>query len=250
MTNPVGYLIKRKDGLEGVRGTFYDYVLAENGVFIETEGPLLAARVPVAPGKIRGLASLKPLVVLRYGAIPHHIFELALNTMMTDTSKEKYVAIIWDDGYHIQVPQQAANRKELIDGADEGHGSGAGVSYLNPDKVILDLHSHGRMTAWFSSTDNMDDLGLKLYGVVGKLKELPQLQLRVGVYGYFHPLQWTDVFDGSPEGLVDEGFDEPTEEEINMSLDGAPFINECMSRATLRRRPRLLRRFSPFFRGH
>ncbi len=54
--NPVGYLIKRKDGLYGERGLYYDYILAENGVWIEAEGNLLAARVPVVHGQIRGSA--------------------------------------------------------------------------------------------------------------------------------------------------------------------------------------------------
>ena len=61
--NPVGYLIKRPDGLEGERGVYYDYVLASNGIFIEAEGKLIAARVPVAECEVRGLAPLEPKVV-------------------------------------------------------------------------------------------------------------------------------------------------------------------------------------------
>ncbi|KKK84126.1 hypothetical protein LCGC14_2786470, partial [marine sediment metagenome] len=45
---PVGYLINEKSGLRGERGEYYDYVVAGNGVFIEAEGDLMAARIPIS----------------------------------------------------------------------------------------------------------------------------------------------------------------------------------------------------------
>ena len=204
MIRPVGYLIKTKEGLEGVRGTFYDYTLAENGVFIEAEGPLLAARVPVVHGQIRGLGPLEPKVVLRYGLIPQYMFDLALSAMLADVKLERYLAVVWNDGYHLYVPEQAASKEQLLDGIDDGHGSGGGVVYLNPDKVILDLHSHGTMRSFFSPEDNRDEQGLKLYGVIGRLDKTPQVLLRVGVYGYHHIISWSDVFSGTLSGVTEE----------------------------------------------
>jgi len=207
MNSPVGYLIKRKDGLEGVRGTFYDYVLAENGVFIEAEGPLFAARVAVVHGQIRGLEPLEPQLVLRYGRIPQRLFDLAINWMLADISKEHYVGVTWDEGYHIYTPEQ--------------EGTGGRVEYEVGSQVVLDLNSHGAMTPWFSTTDNKDELGLKLYGVVGKLDKEPQVRLRVGVYGSFHPVAWGEVFEGNLFGVQDalEIPLELDEYEINRPLD-------------------------------
>jgi len=207
MNSPVGYLIKRKDGLEGVRGTFYDYVLAENGVFIEAEGPLLAARVPVVHGQVRGLEPLEPKLILRYGLIPQRFFDLAINLMISDVTKEQYTGVSWDDGYHIYTPEQK--------------GTGGGVEYAVGDSIVLDLHSHGMMKAWFSTTDNKDETGLRLYGVVGKLDKEPEVRLRVGVYGSFHPISWGEVFEGSLDGVLD-GLEIPLEldeEEIKRPLD-------------------------------
>jgi len=208
MKNPVGYLIKKKDGLYGDRGMFYDYILAESGVFIEAEGPLLAARVPVAHAEVRGLAPLETKVVLRHGLIPQRIFDLAVNFFLTDTNHERYVAVTWSDGYHIHVPRQASDKEHLVEGADEGHGSGGGVAFLNLDNVILDLHSHGKMRAFFSPADNTDEKGLRLYAVVGKLGDKPQIRLRVGVYGYRTAISWGDVFEGTLLDVDDIG-DEP-----------------------------------------
>lgn len=189
MNRPVGYLVNHSDGLQGVRGTFYDFVVAENGVFIEAEGPLLAARVPVAPGHIRGLAPLEPVVVLRNGRIPQRCFDLALSAFLVDTSRERYVAVTLKDGYHLYVPEQETEA--------------AKVEYQVGDSIALDLHSHGAMTPRFSTTDNRDETGMKLYGVVGKLDGVPVVQLRVGVYGYFQPISWGDVFDGNMIGVQD-----------------------------------------------
>ena len=185
----VGYLAKHPDGLEGERGVYYDYVLASNGLFIEAEGKLMAARVPVAECEVRGLAPLEPTFVLRYGRIPQRFFDLALSAFLADTSKERYVAVTWQDGYRLYVPEQETEE--------------ASVEYQVGDSIALDLHSHGKMAARFSGKDNKDETGMKLYGVVGKLDGSAVIQLRVGVYGYFYPISWGDVFDGYLIGVED-----------------------------------------------
>lgn len=205
--NPVGYLVKHKDGLRGERGQYYDYVLAGNGIFIEAEGNLLAARVPVRLAEIRGLAPLEPKVVLRHGLIPQRFFDLAMSAFLVDKYREMYIAVTWGSpentgGYHLIVPEQAENTEQLAAGG-QGRGCEHGVSYIVPDGGILDLHSHGKMIAEFSGQDDKDETGLKLYGVVGKLDEEPVVQLRVGVYGYFFPVSWGEVFSGCLIGVRD-----------------------------------------------
>jgi PRTRC genetic system protein A len=205
---PVGYLVKYPDRLEGERGIYYDYVLAGNGLFVEAEGPLMAARVPVAECEVRGLGELETQVVLRYGKIPQRHFDLALNWMLTDRYKERFAAIVWDGEYRVIIPRQAAEKEAVAGGGDEGHGATAAVSYLNPDKVVLELHSHAKMRAAFSGIDNTDETGLKVYGVLGKIDVMPQVLLRVGVYGYRDIVPWSDVFEGHLDGVDDVGLEE------------------------------------------
>lgn len=199
MFRPVGYLIRTKAGPQGERGQFYDYVLAGNGVWIEAEGPFFAARVPVAAAEIRGLAPLEPVLVLRHGPIPQYLFDLALGTMMADTSRERYVAVTWNDDYHLHVPEQDADA--------------ASTHYVAVDNTVLDLHSHGTMAARFSTTDDRDELGLKVFGVLGRLADRPELRLRVGVYGYYHPVAWGEVFAGTLDGVNDLLGREPDEDD-------------------------------------
>jgi hypothetical protein len=53
------------------------------------------------------------------------------------------------------------------------------------------------MSAFWSSTDDTDEQGARLYAVIGKLDTTPEIRLRVGVYGYWRLLPVTAVFTGS-----------------------------------------------------
>lgn len=189
MSKPVGYLMNNSTGLSGERGLYYDYIFASNGVFIEAESPLIAARIPVADCDIRGLAPIEPKISLTYGSIPQRFFDLALDLFLSDKETEHYVAIKGEAGYQFFIPVQ-----------DKSAGS---VVYEVGKSVVLEIHSHGHGGAWFSGTDNIDETGLKLYGVVGKLAATPIVKLRIGVYGYFRDLFWNEVFDGSLAGALE-----------------------------------------------
>lgn len=221
---PIGHLVKYKDGLRGSsgkRGVYFDYVLASNGLFIEVEGPLLAARIPVALAEVRGgLATLEPKIVLRHGRIPQRFFDLAMSSFLADKYHERYVAVVWEGEYRIVVPDQAENPDQLAAG-DQGGGCEHGVTYANPANAILDLHSHGRMKSFFSQQDDEDETGLKLYGVVGKLDDEPVVQLRVGVYGYFLRVQWEEIFEGCLIGVKDY-LEQDIEEELCCELSYFP----------------------------
>ena len=73
----VGYLLNTPEGIQGEPGFFYNYIVAENGLFIRAQGPLLTATVPVASARVRGLAPLKKCAELTYGKIPRRIHDVA-----------------------------------------------------------------------------------------------------------------------------------------------------------------------------
>ena len=71
-----------------------------------------------------------------------------------------------------------------------------------PAGVVAEFHSHGSSRAFFSATDDADELGFRIYGVAGRLdRDRPELSLRVGVYGHFAPVDWPQVFDGPHPNL-------------------------------------------------
>lgn len=178
---PVGYLINRDIALEGERGLFYDYIFAGNGVYIQARNNHLEATISVAYGKIRGLAPLEEKMTLLHGKIPWRLYDLAYSTFLVDKTREKYIAVIWDNGYHLREPEQ-----------DRQPGS---VRYYTESNVVLDMHSHGTGSGWFSGIDNQDEQGLRLSLVVGKIDMLiPEIELRIGVYGYYAPMETREVF--------------------------------------------------------
>lgn len=61
---------------------------------------------------------------------------------------------------------------------------------LGPDEeVAVDLHTHGRLPAFWSSTDDADDQGVKVCGVFGDLhRDRPSAAFRLAVNGHFREL--------------------------------------------------------------
>lgn len=178
----VGYLLNKKTGLEGEPGLFYDYILAENGVFIRAQNPLIKAVVCISPVEIRGLLSLEERIELEHGKMPRYLYDLSLSILMASSDREQYLAITWENEYRLRFSEQERNS--------------ASVKYENLPSSVMDIHSHGRMKAWFSYIDDADEQGLRLYMVVGRLDTLlPEVEIRLGVYGYFAPLCVEEVFD-------------------------------------------------------
>lgn len=179
---PAGYLVNHPGGLQGEQGLFYDYLVASNGVFIRAENPLLKATIYIAEADIRGLAPLQEKVELVHGKVPDRLGQLATSIMQGACDREVYVAIAWEGEYRLRMPEQC--------------GEGVSVEYHCVPNTVVELHSHGRMQAFFSSTDTRDEQGLRVYGVIGEANNLwPTCLLRIGIYGYFGELLWRDVFE-------------------------------------------------------
>ena len=182
MIIPVGYLINEKGGLSGQRGVFYDYIMAEDGLFLQAKNTHLAATVCIAPQEVRGLAPLEENVQLLHGKIPMHFLSLVLSVLCIKPDIEQYLAVTWQGNYSLGIPPQSQ--------------TAASVTYETLPGTVLDIHSHtGSMPARFSNIDDHDEQGFCLYAVVSDLRNLfPTIELRCGIYGYFLPISKEEVF--------------------------------------------------------
>lgn len=193
----VGYLI----GGQGQHGQAYNYDFTGSGVFVEADNGYMFCRVPVAEVKIRGLRDDRETYLSLRRLIPAAVFQKAymalLTASLTDLTKECFAAITFNDGqYDVVVPQQ--------------QGDSGSVDYECVPHTVVEIHTHGRARPFFSSTDNKDEQGFKIYMGLGCL--MTRLKLRLGCYGYFLGLVWGDVFEGSlPFGLRLEKNDEETD---------------------------------------
>ena len=194
------------DHLAGGQGIGFDYVLGAGGLYVQSENAHLTARALVAPAEVRGLAPVSEKLALTHGPIPAHLFELGLAWMLAAPDTERFFAVRWDGGaYRLVVPPQ--------------EGTSASLTYQPPTGVVAKFHSHGRHGAFFSATDDRDEQGFRVYGVVGRLDAPePELTLRVGIYGHFAPLYWSQVFDGPcPPALRLAGKEpEPTSNDLHV----------------------------------
>ncbi len=201
----MGYLVNHPSGLAGSQGIGFDYVLGAGGLYVQSESGQLTARILVAPAQVRGLSPVTEKLAFTHGPIPAHVFELGLVWMMASPDTERFFAVRWDgDAYRVVVPPQ--------------EGTGSSLTYRPPSGVIAEFHSHGKHSAFFSATDDRDEQGFRIYGVVGRLDApTPELTLRVGIYGHFAPLYWSQVFEGPPPGLRLVG-EKPEPTPINLHI--------------------------------
>jgi PRTRC genetic system protein A len=182
MVKPVGYLIFTTAGLQGESGVFYNYIMAEDGLFLQAKNAHLASTVCIAPAEVRGLAPLEKDIQLLHGKIPMYLLNLALSVLCIKPDIEQYLAITWQGNYNLSVPSQSQ--------------TAASVTYEVLGDTVLDIHSHvGGVPARFSGIDDHDEQGFCLYAVVGDLRNLfPTVELRLGIYGYFMPLLKEEIF--------------------------------------------------------
>ena len=172
-----------------------DILVGANGIFLQADRPVGRLTVPHTPsrGPLHGLWPVVPGVRLRHGLIPLALLAATLALFREVASSEpplEMVALIVLDRsgrYRLYIPDQEP--------------SPGRVSYILPAHwpVALALHSHHRMAAFFSATDDADETAPGLYGVAGELdRPCPALRLRVGIEGRFWPLAAADLFADAP----------------------------------------------------
>ncbi len=181
----------------------YDYVLAGQGLIKRVSNQLVEAEQLLAPFPYNlSLPGLKlasfPLQEprLKVPAIPGALLRQALEIARQNLRKEVMFQIIYNttSGYRLEQPRQT--REDIW------------VRYNTttpqPDELlVLDLHSHHTMAAFFSPTDDRDEQGGRFYAVMGRLDQpQPHLVVRLGLYGHWLPIAPTTLFTGGIEPFI------------------------------------------------
>ena len=128
---------------------------------------------------------------LSAGKIPGSLFSEILRFFRKDPRREAAAQIFYDDKagtYELHFPEQKADVCTVIFDRD---------MLLESEKVlVMDVHSHGQMNAFFSSVDDHDEKGTRLFLVLGKIGgRMPAWKLRAGIAGHYRELAYSDVFD-------------------------------------------------------
>jgi PRTRC genetic system protein A len=199
----VGYVLNRNGALDyPPKGAMFDYILAADGLYLHAQRDDFVACFPIAQAEVRG--GLQPGWTIFDFALPLVPADLILELLRiadryAEESKETLFWLEWNalniynDGWLLHEPEQTrtGGRCKPDEGQDELY-----------QRAVIEIHSHHRMSARFSETDDEDETGFRLYGVIGDLRRSPEIRLRVGCYGYFWeiPASWALEV---PAGLKD-----------------------------------------------
>ncbi len=188
-------------------GQLYSYLVAGNGVFVTASGPAVTVCFPIAECEIRGLPSLKPAFYLARPKVPANyvtkMLELSIANYDDGRKREALFHLIWleeEFRWRLDMPEQEAGGtsvKPLDDGPESSYA-----------QALIEVHSHHEMEARFSTIDDADEQGFRVYGVLGEIFTEPKLCVRVGVYGQFWEVPASEVFElpSMMEGFVPEGW--------------------------------------------
>lgn len=186
---PVGYILATPAGPQGHQGVGYDYVIGRGGIYIQCESERLTARMALARTTVRGLAEVEEKLELVNGPIPVGLLDQGFAWMRSTPEQEKMFGIaVTDKGYELVRPEQ--------------QGTGASVEYRNVPNMVAQFHSHCSMAAFFSHTDNRDEQGFGIYGVLGRVNSFqPTLTIRLGIYGHYGEPDLEAVLSGQPHNV-------------------------------------------------
>lgn len=167
------------------------FLLAEGGLYLEVRRPWLhfihrigeqdkSVRIPYGP-----IASKFELGFGRLGTALPQMKEFATYAMV-ESPIEAAASLLWNH----KTSEWSLKYPEVI-----GEATGGGISYKQVDvgedeSLVIDLHSHGTHSAFFSSTDDADDSGsVKISGVFGSLdKDVQTAAFRLCVLGVYVPI--------------------------------------------------------------
>lgn len=209
--NPITTVLLNREELQG--GEFdrfpFKYILEDDGTISYfsklNAGRYILSHEAAIPGLGKNrqnkapIAEIQPLAhnYLVPGEMFYQIKQFFLDVMdMGPSTYEAQVFIVWnekDEEYRIIVPKQqvsaAAVRYDIGDMLGDG------------DVIIVDIHSHNNMGAFFSATDNKDDKKNPwISGVFGKLSSNMEYKFRFNDgAGRHFDMKVEDIFDFGTE---------------------------------------------------
>lgn len=164
------------------------YVAARDGLYLQVQRPWLALTQLVAPIVALRLpyGEVKPQIRVEFGKMPRELLVRFMEEARKLSPFEHAAWIVWDD-------QAKALEYMELDVQEMTHGSVRFNRPRLPDhkSLAIDLHSHGELGAFFSTTDDEDDAGeVKIAGVVGNLRAAaaPEWRFRLCALGLMKDL--------------------------------------------------------------
>lgn len=202
MINLVQYHIARPGmPLPPIEADLYEYVLAGTGIFIRGARREFQTQFCITPCTLRGLQELEPSLKMFAPRVPSEMIEDMLRRAR-EVRDEKgnpceivfHLELDESGAWHCHVPIQTQAPARAKPSDDSPTSSYA--------RACIEVHSHVDMHAHFSTIDDKDEVGFRVYAVLGCIFTSPTIRVRVGMYGYRQDIPAAWVFD-VPPGIGD-----------------------------------------------
>lgn len=188
------FLFAENDPLPEYDAALSEYVFGTNGLHRRARRPGLEAVVPAALPE-RLLQRVEPHVRLHTPRVPADLVRAMLNEARQQcATRGEFVETLfffcWDDRearwiFHVPPQDQTLWSVRTTD-------THADSAYVN---ALIEVHSHHWEKAFFSRDDNLDEVGFRIYAVLGRIFEHPELKVRVSVYGDWWELPASQIFE-------------------------------------------------------
>lgn len=200
-----------------IQAALYEYILAGNGIFIRGARREFQAQFCIVPYEIRGLDHLEVSLQLNTPRVSREIVaEMLQRARMARDADGRPCEIVFHleftdaSGWQCHVPEQIQSPMRAKPDDDSPSSSYARAcievhSHVDDGTTIARCAQSGQRIkdvpscARFSSLDDQDEVGFRLYAILGCISTRAVIRVRVGIYGYRCdiPARW--VFDLPPE---------------------------------------------------
>jgi hypothetical protein len=181
------------------------YWLTQDGAFLCRNHPFFVSDVP-ARRPVKALAPHEPRCVLRYPRVKASTLEFIVaffDRVYELHRSEAVVLLLWDldnQRYKVWVPEQEATVLRSWGGSLSPWDVRYTVPAPLPPRHLLvgDIHCHGNMAAFASSTDEADERYRDgVHVIVGHIQdEPPEFHLELAIDGYRFRLKEEQLFEG------------------------------------------------------
>lgn len=194
------FLFAESNPLPDYNAALSEYIFGANGLHRRARRPALEAVVPAAlPTRL--LKPVECFVRMSAPRVPVHLVREMLDIARcqcygTDPSRingefvETLFFFLWNDRearWALHVPPQDQTLWSV-----RATDTSADSTYVN---ALIEVHSHHWERAFFSRADNVDEVGFRIYGVLGRIFTSPELKVRVSVYGDWWELFASEIFE-------------------------------------------------------
>ena len=168
---------------ESVQNLPPGYLWAGNGIFRSVSRTEFSATIAHSLVTTPGLVKLIPEFKLLVPQVPQNKVKAIIDRINQYPDLEQLFYLYWrGTAWEIICPEQECTPTNCI--SLEQH----------PEPAAIEIHSHGSMRGFFSSTDDREENGCRISTVIGRSNERLEIVSRVCAHGLFLDLSSDRIY--------------------------------------------------------